>query len=500
MKPIYKYFLFFLICKLIALFVFTKFSLNYDYTISKLKGDTKAYMYAANNLVTTGTYAFEDNGDGVTKYVLRMPGMGAILALFLKLFSISNAMKVFVFFQIILAAIAAGYLFAYLKDKIKSNILFVSLMLFFGLSYFMNNYIAVNLSETIAQSLFIITIVFVLKRTEVKINVKLFVISFLFAWLIFLRPFMLLFSPFIALMLMQNTGFRFSNFFKWNKIKTVFCFFSLFFVCESLWIYRNYIVTNEFIPLEYSVKAEKESVMQEFTPIIYEYIKAYNGVISVAYDDRSTSHYLWFYRDVELKKKGVVRPENSIFPSYAFTKEITIDSITKWRSDLDSAMNFPITDTRRMLAKEVFAKKMQPLIAGVKNNTGSFFQVKVRFVNFYRYIVPPFQSGKYFFNIEWMKKISALVDYAASLVFISLFMILGLFYVFKTYRTNFMVLYLIIPSFLLLLIFSFYFNVREERELYVFYPVFFIAGTMFFNQLITKFINRRFEKSSNNRN
>ena len=80
MKPIYKYFLFFLICKLIALFVFTKFSLNYDYTISKLKGDTKAYMYAANNLVTTGTYAFEDNGDGVTKYVLRMPGMGAILA------------------------------------------------------------------------------------------------------------------------------------------------------------------------------------------------------------------------------------------------------------------------------------------------------------------------------------------------------------------------------------------------------------------------------------
>ena len=81
-------------------------------------------MYAANNLVTTGTYAFEDNGDGVTKYVLRMPGMGAILALFLKFFSISNTMKVFVFFQIILAAIAAGYLFAYLKDKIKSNILF----------------------------------------------------------------------------------------------------------------------------------------------------------------------------------------------------------------------------------------------------------------------------------------------------------------------------------------------------------------------------------------
>lgn len=500
MKPIYKYFLFFLICKLIALFVFTKFSLNYDYTISKLKGDTKAYMYAANNLVTTGTYAFEDNGDGITKYVLRMPGMGAILALFLKFFSISNAMKVFVFFQIILAAIAAGYLFAYLKDKVKSNILFLSLILFFGLSYFMNNYIAVNLSETIAQSLFVIIIVFILKRTEVKINYKLFVISFLLAWLIFLRPFMLLFSPFLVLMLMQNTGFRFSNFFKWNKVKIVFCFFSLFFVCESLWIYRNYKVTNEFIPLEYSVKAEKESVMQEFTPIIYDYIKAFNGVISVAYDDRSASHYLWFYRDSELKKKGVMRPENTIFPSYAFTKEITIDSIAKWRSDVDSAMNFTITDNSRMLAKDVFAKKMQPLISNVRNNTGYFFHAKIRFVNFYRYIVPQFQSGKYFFNIEWMKKISALVDYAASLVFISLFIILGLFYVFKTYRTNFMVLYLIIPSFLLLLIFSFYFNVREERELYVFYPVFFIAGTMFFNQLITKFINRRFEKSSNNRN
>ena len=499
MKPIYKYFLFFLICKLIALFVFTKFSLNYDYTISKLKGDTKAYMYAANNLVTTGTYAFEDNGDGVTKYVLRMPGMGAILALFLKFFSVSNAMKVFVFFQIILAAIASTYLFSYLKDKIKSNALFVGLMLFFGLSYFMNNYIAVNLSETIAQSLFVVIIVFILKRSEVKINYKLFVISFLFAWLIFLRPFMLLFSPFLVLMLMQNTGFRFVDFFKWSKIKIVICFFSVFFICESLWIYRNYKITNEFIPLEYSVKAEKESVMQEFTPIIYNYIKAFNGVISVAYDDRSTSHYLWFYRDSELKKKGVVRPENTIFPSYAFVKGITIDSITRWRIDVDSAMNFPITDSRRIVMKEIFEKKMQPLISGVKNNTGTFFQVKVRFVNFYRYIVPPFQSGKYFFNIEWMKKISAIIDYAASLIFISLFIILGLFYVFKTYKTNFMILYLVIPSFLLLLIFSFYFNVREERELYVFYPVFFIAGAMFFNKLIGKFLNKSFEKSSNNR-
>jgi hypothetical protein len=272
----------------------------------------------------------------------------------------------------------------------------------------------------------------------------------------------------------------------------------MFFVFESLWIYRNFKITNEFIPLEYSVKAEKESVMQEFTPTIYEYIKAFNGIISVAYDDRETSNYLWFYRSNELEKKGVVRPNDKIFPAYAFTKNINIDSIKVWRDDIDSAMNFPITDSRRIAAKEIFAKKMQPLIAGVKGNTGTFFQVKVRFVNFYRFIVPPYQSGKYFFNIEWMKKISALIDYAASLLFISSFIVFGLFYLVKTYKTNFMLLYLIIPSFLLLLIFSFYFNVREERELYVFYPVFFIAGALFFDSLIKKFLNKKIEKGANN--
>src|ERR1700749_3945486 len=186
------------IIKIGYLIFILNFSFASNYTLASFKGDGVDYLGTSLNFINNGEYKSTFN-DGVTEYVYRMPGMATILVPLLYLFSFSVAVKMFVLFQVLLLSIANTCLFMYLKNKCKYKLINVALFLFLSIGTYLNQFSSIILSETIAISLFIIIICYLLQIKEFKVTPFFFVICLLYTWLFFLRPFMIVFLPLICI-------------------------------------------------------------------------------------------------------------------------------------------------------------------------------------------------------------------------------------------------------------------------------------------------------------
>lgn len=93
-----------------------------------------------------------------------MPGMAFLLVPLLYLFSFSTAVKLFILIQVLISSYACTQLFEYLRTKSNSKFLNISLLFFLAFGSYMNHYSALILSETIAQSLFIIISCYLLRK------------------------------------------------------------------------------------------------------------------------------------------------------------------------------------------------------------------------------------------------------------------------------------------------------------------------------------------------
>src|ERR1700741_4613755 len=101
------------ILKILFLVFGNGFDFGRTYELKNFKGDAKTYLTGANNFVEKGSYEFTDTGDGVTKYVMRMPGLAIVLIPLIYLFSISTAVKLFILLQLLISSIAAVVLFGF---------------------------------------------------------------------------------------------------------------------------------------------------------------------------------------------------------------------------------------------------------------------------------------------------------------------------------------------------------------------------------------------------
>lgn len=475
MKFSYKVLLLIVALKLLYLFFGNGFDLFKTYQLSNFKGDAKTYLYAAESFVNKGSYEFTGSNDGVTEYVVRMPGMAFVLVPLLYVFSFSTAIKLFVLFQVLISALAATYLFCYLKDKIKLKLLEYALLVFLAFGSFINNYNGYLLSETLAQSLFIIIACYFLTHKEFKTDKRFVLVCLLFTWTFFLRPFMIVFLPLFVIRMVE-----------WNAIKTgvvsflkanthVIALGLILGAFTGAWTLRNYVKTKAFVPMEYSIKADKITYLKECTPLLFKYIHHFDGNVYTTGSDRETSHYMWFYPDIAYVQKKFGRPDDSIFPKIVFTGGITIDTLKMIRRQVDTILKSGLNSPQRKYYFEQFKSAVERADKALMSNTSTLFHLKRKKDNLMKFVYQPVQENKTYLNISAVKKAMELMNWGLNFIFVTLFIVLSLLALFtrKVLRTYY---FLLLPAIFLVCFFALYFDVKEERELFCYYPAFLLTG------------------------
>jgi len=244
MKENFKFLMSIIILKICLLF----YIFNYQATIISdnfieifTTNDYSALLGPINNFIENGTYELE-NGSGVP-YTGRLPGYIFPFIFFRYIFSVNTSILLLVIYQIFFSIIASYLLFKIIKTISKN--LYVSYLIFiiYNLFSFLIPWELWTVPESLSVSYYIISIYFLIKFFYESNKLKYLIFSGLFlAMVFFLRGF--LFFNFLSVLLVFL--FKYLNF---NSIKYYLIFIFPFIFFESLWITRNYISTDKFIPL-----------------------------------------------------------------------------------------------------------------------------------------------------------------------------------------------------------------------------------------------------------
>lgn len=211
--------------------------------------DSEYYKTPVDNYIDgKGWRRSPDIGNG--SYFRRMPGYSLLYFFSIKLFGQKNALLFVKLFQILLLAIATIILFKLLLMISKKIWISFFTTAIFSVFPFFSGYSYSLLTEGITPSLTILMLYFTLKNrfTETPKFYNYIFSSVILTWLIFSRPYMAI----LGLILFVEIFYEYRthlNFLKQLILKCVLIF-SIPLLFISLWTYRNYSITGEFVPLE----------------------------------------------------------------------------------------------------------------------------------------------------------------------------------------------------------------------------------------------------------
>lgn len=295
------------ICELAILFWLGEYSLS-DGLIGNLATDAQDYyINTATNIANTFTYAKHAG----QPYAGHMPGYDLALAPLLWLFPESTALNVLWILQWLFGCVAT-YLLARISYYLfKHFLLFVFVLAGYGINTYVAYYDFFVLTESFAISS-LITGIFLYLRGR---YIHLILAGAFFTWSCFLRPY--LFPVFFLFGLGLLWRYR-------NNLKTAFInatiFAGIFIIAESLWITRNYLQFNRFVPLiiqEQLISRGRMSAIRDFIRTIGGDDIFWNPAaeILVFYDSRTDAKVAAYYRE----------PED--LPAYMFTRVYNADSL-----------------------------------------------------------------------------------------------------------------------------------------------------------------------------
>jgi hypothetical protein len=240
-------------------------------------------------------------------------------------------------------------------------------------------------------------------------------------------------------------------------------------VIESLWICRNYYSTGKFIPFQTDGPfiGEKYTIFLKAFGLDYSY-SAEGG---------------WFLSDKQIDTWKVVRPSDSIFPAYIFTKGLTLDSLKYARYCYIQAQNEKLRQNERHYylnkANTLFEKFINTH-SYVTTHIYSRIVLLCKFLN--QPVGVPLRSITYPFNV-----LAIFVDSCIN-YFVLLSGFISLFFCAINWKKNFKVIVLIcsIPAYILIL-FPIYFQFIESREITLAYPFLSITSTYLFLELFKRY-------------
>lgn len=312
------------ICTMLVLFWLGEYNLS-DGLIGNLATDAQDYyMSTATNVAKHFTYAKYDG----RPYAGHMPGYDVIIAPLLWLLPQDAALNTLWILQWLWGSIAT-YLLARISYYLfKHFLLFVTVLTGYSINTYVTYYDFLVLTESLAISSLIAGVFLYLKGRPVH----LLLAGAFFTWSCFLRPY--LFPVFflfgLGLLWQYRHNLR-------RGLISAIIFASLLIMAESLWIVRNYIQFNQFVPViiqEQLISRGRMSAIRDFIRTIGGDDIFWNPVaeILVFYDSRTDAKVSGRYQ----------QPED--LPAYMFTESYNTDSLRTlrnwyWIAESDTSMS-----------------------------------------------------------------------------------------------------------------------------------------------------------------
>ena len=431
--------------------------------IDKFKSNDYSELLApVDNLIDHGTYA--KSSDIHHPYIGRLPGYMFPYVIFRAFFSQKSAVFLLLLFQFLLALSSSYALYLLLRDSVKASIplsyLGIIIYTFFNYSiaWEFRTY-----PESITLSCFIIGTFYLLKSLTNQ-NKKLLLLSgFFFAWMFFLRGFLLLYFLPISVIL-------FIPLLRSKNLKLISIRFLLFFipllVMETSWISRNYYNTGEFIPLQdnLSYSFSEESLTEKYpfdSPykptilILRELIAEWGGDNVHFYPNSEMGYFL---------SNDNLKIENH-FPDYIFNDSFTPKDILEINERCKASFKSNLSLTERIKHETQLWETISEKSNLFKTSHGSMLFISSfnKFKNLVFRNVTSDWPGKSFSESSLIYKIYKLLILSCYFTPILLSGISLIFFLFKPKRINTVTIFFFLCLSILCLTFMFLINVSEFK-------------------------------------
>jgi hypothetical protein len=242
------------------------------------------------------------------------------------------------------------------------------------------------------------------------------------------------------------------------------------FICFGSWTYRNYKVTNYFIPLQVTWDGVKT------TESLENFIETF-GLNWVWWD--TNSEHTWFNTDKTISFFHIKRPPDSIFDTWyskhIFTKELTIDTLKKARFYYWQSINDSLSEKERDLYRIKSANILNHFVDEQRENHPLLYYIGYRTKILLCFLDHPLGAGVYSYKYPCNIAVTFLDAIANAIIFkfgpLFLLMLLGV----KRYRTIEVIAIISVPLFILGL-FAFYYRTFEGRLVALAIPFFILCG------------------------
>ncbi|GIV26332.1 MAG: hypothetical protein KatS3mg027_0146 [Bacteroidia bacterium] len=300
-----------------------------------------------DRLAETGTYAWKDG----KPYAGRPPGLFVPYGFFRLFFGKEITIIVSGFFQLFLKALSVVYLFHLLSEiRIKRYIKYIFIIVYLVFPYWWAMDFKIH-PYSISASVTIIMLYYFQKILITQNSIKNFlIVGLLTSYLFFLRPYLGI------LIIIEGCVLFFYLFLNKHSFKQtvtkVFFLFLPFIIIESTWIVRNFVHFKKIIPFQTTTSFSESSLEiseYDFTnpnkPSLLPLRKLF-----VIWGEP-----LKWYDSTSMPGRFISSDTTiNYLPSYAYTKNVTKDSIKFLKKLIQISFSQDTTIDHKLLEKQIF--------------------------------------------------------------------------------------------------------------------------------------------------
>lgn len=300
-----------------------------------ISGDFSDYVEPVNQYIENDQNLFLND-----RLTVRMPGYSLVYLLFRLFFSEHWALNIITFLQAILSGISC-YCLAQIAFSMFNNI-YIYWLTYFG--YIISTYVSIwdgyILTESFGASSLIISVFLLSCYLQNKKTIFLLCSGIFIAWCIFLRPYILPVLFMLSLIIILVSPLKMLK-------KTLIIFISPFLLAESVWIIRNYIVTNKLILFQSRLtdQGNINSLDKPAHLTFATFVTKFGG------DDvywQVNSESMWFMPDTFQRKFGGRLSDENIFPKQIFEDTLTFEHILAARKYFFKTYDTSITVNEKL--------------------------------------------------------------------------------------------------------------------------------------------------------
>lgn len=298
-----------------------------------MQNDYYMFLHPVDTYLKTGVFTL----DGVKTFAGRMPGYSVPYFLLRCVLDQPTALWLLIIFQVILDAVSVYWLAKLAQLLFKHSRYFYSVFFVAAISTYTSIFDVFTLAESFAVSATIFLLYYLYTAFEKQNKIYLLWAGFFLAWLIFLRPFLGLLVILVPLIIFIRTW-------KVESVKMAFVkgfiFVLPFCLAESVWIIRNFVMLDKFVPLETALDESygKFGAYRTSAIAIRQLISAWGGETGEFYDQSEAS---WFHN---AKGKEIEAYE---FKPHVFNAGFTKDSLVQLKKWFDASASPDLRDSQK---------------------------------------------------------------------------------------------------------------------------------------------------------